>query len=38
MHLTTYSPPLKTAQVFSGIAGIVSGEQGESDDTGGKTY
>lgn len=30
------APPLKTAQVFSGIAGIVSGEQGDSDDTGGK--
>ncbi|KAF2199112.1 hypothetical protein GQ43DRAFT_399486 [Delitschia confertaspora ATCC 74209] len=28
------APPLKTAQVFSGIAGIVSGEQGDSDDMG----
>lgn len=28
------TPPLKTAQVFSGIAGIVSGEQGDSDDIG----
>ncbi|KAF2676141.1 hypothetical protein K458DRAFT_380440 [Lentithecium fluviatile CBS 122367] len=28
------APPLKTAQVFSGIAGIVSGEQGESEDVG----
>ncbi|KAF2794826.1 hypothetical protein K505DRAFT_324479 [Melanomma pulvis-pyrius CBS 109.77] len=28
------APPLKTAQVFSGIAGIVSGEQGDSEDVG----
>ncbi|KAF2264908.1 hypothetical protein CC78DRAFT_532783 [Lojkania enalia] len=28
------APPLKTAQVFSGIAGIVSGEQGDSDEAG----
>jgi hypothetical protein len=28
------APPLKTAQVFSGIAGIVSGEQGETEDVG----
>ncbi|KAF1958333.1 hypothetical protein CC80DRAFT_490931 [Byssothecium circinans] len=28
------APPLKTAQVFSGIAGIVSGEQGDSEDLG----
>lgn len=28
------APPLKTAQVFSGIAGIVSGEQGDSEDAG----
>ncbi|KAF2738828.1 hypothetical protein EJ04DRAFT_458888 [Polyplosphaeria fusca] len=28
------APPLKTAQVFSGIAGIVSGEQGDSDESG----
>ncbi|KAF2875469.1 N-terminal C2 in EEIG1 and EHBP1 proteins-domain-containing protein [Massariosphaeria phaeospora] len=28
------APPLKTAQVFSGIAGIMSGEQGESEDVG----
>lgn len=28
------APPLKTAQVFSGIAGIVSGEQGESEEAG----
>lgn len=30
------APPLKTAQVFSGIAGIVSGEQGDSEDMGGE--
>lgn len=29
------APPLKTAQVFSGIAGVVSGEQGDPEDTGG---
>ncbi|KAF1996549.1 hypothetical protein P154DRAFT_556235 [Amniculicola lignicola CBS 123094] len=28
------APPLKTAQVFSGIAGLVSGEQGEPEDLG----
>lgn len=28
------APPLKTAQVFSGIAGIVSGEQGDAEDSG----
>ncbi|PSN67901.1 hypothetical protein BS50DRAFT_675898 [Corynespora cassiicola Philippines] len=28
------APPLRTAQVFSGIAGIVSGEQGDSEDAG----
>jgi len=28
------APPLRTAQVFSGIAGIVSGEQGDTEDTG----
>jgi hypothetical protein len=28
------APPLKTAQVFSGIAGIVSGEKGDSEDVG----
>ncbi|ORY02258.1 N-terminal C2 in EEIG1 and EHBP1 proteins-domain-containing protein [Clohesyomyces aquaticus] len=28
------APPLKTAQVFSGIAGIVSGEQVDAEDTG----
>jgi hypothetical protein len=28
------APPLKTAQVFSGIAGVVSGEQGDSEDSG----
>lgn len=39
--MTTYrsvtdkiSPPLKTAQVFNGIAGIMAGEQGDSDDVG----
>ncbi|KAF2634858.1 hypothetical protein P280DRAFT_474303 [Massarina eburnea CBS 473.64] len=31
------APPLRTAQVFSGIAGIVSGEQGDSEDMGGST-
>jgi hypothetical protein len=30
------APPLKTAQVFSGIAGIVSGEQGDAEDSGSK--
>jgi hypothetical protein len=30
------APPLKTAQVFSGIAGIVSGEQGDTEDVGGE--
>lgn len=30
------APPLKTAQVFSGIAGIVSGEQGDMEDSGSK--
>jgi hypothetical protein len=29
------APPLKTAQVFSGIAGIVSGEQGDAEESGG---
>lgn len=28
------APALKTAQVFSGIAGIVSGEQGDVEDAG----
>ncbi|KAF2712983.1 hypothetical protein K504DRAFT_371415 [Pleomassaria siparia CBS 279.74] len=28
------APPLKTAQVFSGIAGIMSGEQGDTEDVG----
>ena len=28
------APPLKTAPVFGGIAGIMAGEQGEPDDTG----
>jgi hypothetical protein len=28
------APPLKTAQVFSGIAGIMSGEQGDAEDVG----
>ncbi|KAF2817622.1 uncharacterized protein BDZ99DRAFT_374428 [Mytilinidion resinicola] len=28
------APPLKTAQVFGGIAGIMSAEQGEPDDVG----
>lgn len=28
------APALKTAQVFSGIAGIVSGEQGDAEDAG----
>ncbi|PVH97550.1 hypothetical protein DM02DRAFT_616428 [Periconia macrospinosa] len=28
------APPLKTAQVFSGIAGIVSGEQGDTEGPG----
>lgn len=28
------APPLKTAQVFSGIAGIVSGEQADSEEAG----
>ena len=28
------APPLKTAQVFSGIAGIMLGEQGDSEDVG----
>ncbi|KAJ4304845.1 hypothetical protein N0V90_000373 [Kalmusia sp. IMI 367209] len=28
------APALKTAQVFSGIAGIVSGEQGDAEDVG----
>jgi hypothetical protein len=28
------APPLKTAPVFGGIAGIMAGEQGELDDTG----
>ncbi len=32
--LTHTRPPLKTAPVFGGIAGIMAGEQGESDDTG----
>lgn len=27
-------PPLRTAQVFSGIAGIVSGEQGDAEEAG----
>ena len=31
------APPLKTAQVFSGIAGIVSGEQGATEDAGCET-
>jgi hypothetical protein len=29
------APALKTAQVFSGIAGIMAGEQGEVEDNGG---
>jgi hypothetical protein len=28
------APPLKSAPVFGGIAGIMAGEQGELDDTG----
>jgi len=28
------APPLKTAPVFGGIAGIVAGEQAEKDDVG----
>jgi hypothetical protein len=28
------APPLKTAPVFGGIAGIMAGEQGETDDAG----
>lgn len=32
------APPLKTAQVFSGIAGIVSGEQGDSEELGCTIY
>lgn len=28
------APPLKTAPVFGGIAGIMAGEQGEQDDLG----
>lgn len=32
------APALKTAQVFSGIAGIVSGEQGDSEDAGCKCF
>jgi hypothetical protein len=32
------APPLKTAQVFSGIAGIVSGEQGDVEDVGSELY
>ena len=31
---TFVAPPLKTAPVFGGIAGIMTGEQGEPDDTG----
>jgi hypothetical protein len=31
------APALKTAQVFSGIAGIMAGEQAELEDHGGKT-
>ncbi len=30
------APPLKTAQVFSGIAGIISGEQAELEEAGGR--
>lgn len=30
------APALKTAQVFSGIAGIMAGEQAELEDAGGK--
>jgi hypothetical protein len=29
------APPLKTAQVFSGIAGIMAGDQNELEDSGG---
>lgn len=32
------APPLKTAQVFSGIAGIVSGEQGDHEESGCKRW
>lgn len=32
------APPLKTAQVFSGIAGIVSGEQGDHEESGSKKW
>lgn len=31
-------PPLRTAQVFSGIAGIVSGEQGDAEEVGSAYY
>jgi hypothetical protein len=31
------APPLKTAQVFSGLAGIMAGEQNELEDSGGTT-
>ena len=30
------APPLKTAPVFGGIAGIMTGEQGDQDDPGGE--
>lgn len=32
------APPLKTAQVFSGIAGIMSGEQGDAEEVGSELY
>lgn len=32
------APALKTAQVFSGIAGIMAGEQAELEDHGGKAH
>jgi hypothetical protein len=32
------APALKTAQVFSGIAGIMAGEQAELEDNGGRPH
>jgi hypothetical protein len=32
------APALKTAQVFSGIAGIMAGEQAELEDNGGRIH
>jgi len=34
LTLTFYRPPLKSAAVFGGIAGIMAGERGDIEDVG----